>query len=101
MNLKLDDLRAFVEKQETDFGDPDIKTILDFLWSAYSYLNPVDNDHTREKIGELGELSTWMTFEDSNRLYDTVAALCFEIEHLAFVDGVRVGAQLAMELNVK
>ena len=101
MMPNMNNLRAFLDKQEANFGDPDIKTTLDFLWEAYSYLNPVSNELTKEKIEELAALSDSMSFENANRLYDTVAMLCYEIEHMAFIEGVRLGARLALELDIK
>ena len=99
MNLSAEQFKAFLNERRSDNGDPDTGTVLEFLWSAYSYVNPVDNAYTREKLDILGDLSERFSFEEANLFYDSVADLCFETERMAFLEGVRVGSRLILELN--
>ena len=101
MNLSADQFKAFLRERKPGCGDPEIETVLEFLWSAHSYVNPVDNDFIREKLEKLEPISKALSFEDANLMDDAIAALCFETERLAFLEGVRVGARLVMELEGK
>ena len=101
MKTSTNKIFEYLKSREVNYGKFEVETLLEFLWSAYSYVNPIDNDYMREKMEKMEPVLKPLSFEDANLIDDTIAALCFEIERLAFVEGVRVGARLAMELNEK
>lgn len=69
------------------------------LWDSYTMHNPIDNERIRNRIDALHPVMDALTDELENTLFDVVSDLCGEYERMAFLEGLRTGARLAMELT--
>ena len=99
MNPYLEQFRKYREVHQPNYGSEDVNTLLDFLWSTHTYLNPLDNERTRQLLGKLDPISHKLSWDESNLLIDTVCELCMEYERQAFLEGIHIGVRLMDELN--
>ena len=72
---------------------------MELLWSSYTQYNPIYNDSMKEKVERIHALTDSMPRKDSEKLFDLIFELYEENEREAFLDGLRVGVKLALELN--
>lgn len=99
MNPYIQSLKARLASSSPDYGDGDISTLLEFLWQAYTDRNPISNDRIRALFLKLEPIFAGLPPQDCDALFDTVSSLCAAHERAAFLEGIRVGARLAMELG--
>lgn len=67
---------------------------------TYIETNPVENKRVRENYSRLYEMLTVLSGseETADNLMNHVSAACSEYECVAYMEGMRVGARLTMEL---
>ena len=82
-----------------DTGDPDCKTVLEQLFRAYQESHESDPPDIRNGFKELDALLDGIPLEDNNAVFNLCCSLCSAYEYKAFIDGLRYGAQLMMELQ--
>lgn len=92
-------LKAYIEAQPFDSGDSDCKTVLDQLYQAYQESNESDPPDIRDGFRELDDLLRHLPLEDNNDVFNLCCSLCTAYEHKAFLDGLKYGAQLILELT--
>ena len=91
-------LKRYLAENPPEYMDTDIHSLLEMLWRCYTESNPVDNDETKALYRSLDPIFDVLPFEDSNFLFGTVVSLCRVFERQAFLSGLRVGAQLTVEI---
>ena len=99
MNLDIQQFQAYINQHKPKFGDEDIHTIAEFLYSCYSEHNPIDTVEIRSCFGEIDRIIHKLSVEENDRIFVLVCKLCTQHEQLAFLTGMRVGAQLLLELQ--
>ena len=96
--LKLQ-LRQYVADHPPNYGDGDCHSILDMLYYRYSECNRLDNAEIKAAFTDLYQQMHDMSLREMDRIIDVVCTLCREHEKDGFTEGIRVGIQLAKELE--
>ena len=69
------------------------------LYESYSEANRMDDDRIKTDFRELYQAMKGMPFREMDRITDPVCALCRDHERAGFVEGVKAGILLAVELT--
>lgn len=92
-------LKAWASASPVRYGREDASSLLEMLRWQYVEANPVDSLGIRQKYAALHDRFPGLTLADTDYLFGTVYDLCAEYEKTAFLDGMRLGALLMMELT--
>ena len=94
--------RAFSEHIHTDsfgFKNSDATSVLEFLYIAYTEIQDSDPPHINEGFKRLGDHLEQLSLDENNAIFSIVCELCDAYEKRAFMDAVRLGAFLSLELQ--
>lgn len=97
MNEHIDTLKCYVAENPPNYGD-DAHSILEMLYCHYHECNNTDNDTVKAAFEDLYLRMHGMPLREMDRIIDAVCTLCWEHEKTGFVEGVKVGIELAHEL---
>ena len=97
MNPYIAELKRWLEENPPSFGDGD--SILTMLYESYSDSNRMDDDQIKTDFRELYQAMNGMPLREMDRIIDSVCALCRDHERAGFVEGVKVGILLTVELT--
>ena len=97
MNEYVAALRKYVAENPPNYGC-DAHSILEMLYSYYHECNNTDTDDVKAAFEDLYQRMHGMPLREMDRIVDAVCTLCREHEKAGFVEGVKVGAQLAHDL---
>ena len=98
MHPYMERLKEELEKNPPNYGYPDADSILDMLHMWYAQWNPVNSDQIKEDFLKLESLFFANKNVKTDDMMDIITRLCWNHEHLAFLEGLRVGIRLAQEL---
>ena len=96
MNEYVAALRKYVAENPPSYGS-DAHSILEMLYSYYHECNNTDTDAVKAAFEDLNQRMHGMPLREMDRIVDAVCTLCREHEKVGFVEGVKVGLQLAEE----
>ena len=99
MKTYLEKLRTYIAENPPDFGDGE--SVLTLLYEAYAESNKMDDGTIKEDFNELYRLMNGMELREMDRIIYPVCTLCRDHQRSGFVEGVKVGIQLQMELAEK
>ena len=99
MEELISQLRQYVADHPPNYGDGDCHSILDMLYYRYSECNRLDNTEIKVAFADLYQQMHGMTLREMDRIVDAVCILCTEHEKAGFVEGVKVGVQLGVEIR--
>ena len=97
MNEYIRILKRHVAENPPNYGS-DAQSILEMLYSYYHECNNTDTDTVKAAFEDLYQRMHGMPLREMDRIIDAVGTLCREHEKAGFVEGVKVGAQLAHDL---
>lgn len=89
-------LQEYAQSHKSDFGDGE--SVLTLLYEAYSDNNRMDNAQIKADFKELYRQLEGKDLREMDQILDPVCILCRDHERAGFVEGVKVGAILALEL---
>ena len=92
-------MRAYMQAHPFDSSDPDCKTVLDQLYSAYAESHENDPPEIQAGFAELETSLEILPLSDNNAVFNLCCRLCIAYEHKAFLDGLLYGAELMLELK--
>lgn len=72
--------------------------ILEELYSSYVNTTPEDQDRIKAAFQELHAYIQGFSFTDQDQMLCIITALCAEHDRVVFLDGIRIGARLILEL---
>ena len=98
MNSYIKKLRHYLASFAVDCDNPDIETVLDFLWYSYTMEHPIYSETIKQSFQNLEPVFDSLTLEHADLLFAEVCSLCQEHEKLAFLEGLHLGAKLVQEL---
>jgi hypothetical protein len=85
--------------QQANFGK-DADTVLELLYNTYyEHVCTDDTDEIKQAFDELYHSMTGKTLKEKDEIIDTICNLCRLHQQTGFIDGIRLGIQLAQELN--
>ena len=99
MEKYFEKLRTYIAENPPDFGDG--KSVLTMLYEAYAESNKMDDGTIKKDFNELYRLMNGMELREMDRIIYPVCTLCRDHQRSGFVEGVKVGIQLQMELAEK
>ena len=90
-------LKSHIEKHPPDCGDAD--SILGMLYECHNENNPYDNEQIRADFNELYQQMNGMPLREMDKIIYPVCRLCRDHEKAGFVEGIKIGIRLRMELE--
>ena len=93
----LEILKQRIADNPPNYGDAD--SVLGLLYECFNENNPYDNEQIRSDFNELYQQMNGMPLREMDQIIDPVCRLCREHERTGFSEGVRIGVQLAQELE--
>ena len=96
MNPYIAELKRRLTESPPSFGDGD--SILTMLYEFYSEANRMDDDRIKTDFRELYQAMNGMPLREMDRITDPVCALCRDHERVGFVEGIKIGILLQLEL---
>lgn len=92
-------LKEYVLSHEPNVGDGE--SILTLLYEAYSEVTRMDDDQIKADFNALYQAMNGMTLREMDQVIYPVCTLCRDHEKAGFVEGVKVGIRLKVELMNK
>lgn len=90
-------LLDYCKAHPLDYGEAE--SLLDVLYWNYAENNPLDNQKIKDGFATLRSQFPHLSMQKFDPIFNTVSELCWEHERVAFMDGIRMGALLVVELN--
>ena len=77
-----------------------VDTLLELLYQAFTEYNSAETPEFRKQVDPLDEMlrSLVETDEEADEYMNTVFSLCTAYERQGYIEGIKVGARLMMEL---
>ena len=98
MNEYIEALKRYVAENPPNYGS-DANSILEMLFSYYHECNNTDTDAVKAAFEDLYQRMHGMPLREMDRIVDVVCVLCTEHERNGFIEGVKVGVQLAWGIS--
>ena len=92
-------LNAYINAHPFNTGDSDCETVLDQLYQAYAESHESDPAEIRDGFKELDNLLGDLFLDDNNAVWNLCYQLCTAYERKAFLDGLKYGTHLVLELQ--
>ena len=89
-------LRNYIAKNPPDFDDGE--SVLTLLYETYTETNRMDDGTIKEDFNELYRQMNGMELREMDKIIYPVCTLCRDHQRSGFVEGVKVGIRLSMEL---
>ncbi len=96
MNHYLKALQDYCKRNPLNHGDAE--SVMEFLYWHYTECNPIDNQKIHDGFAQIRHQYPHLSMQEFDPIFTTVSDLCLEHEHLAFLEGLRLGVTLMMEL---
>lgn len=98
MNEYIRILKCHVAENPPNYGN-DAHSILEMLFTYYRECNNTDTDAVKAAFEALYLRMHSMPLREMDRIVDTICTLCREHEKAGFVEGMKVGIQLRVEVD--
>ena len=92
-------LQDYCKQSPPNHGDAE--SILNLLYQTYTEYNPIENQKIRAHFTTLRNHFPELHLKQFDPIFTTVSDLCLECEQLAFMEGLRLGVTLMLELSEK
>ena len=99
MNVYTKKLLEALAAYEAKCGMDASASMLEALWYDYSCKNPVDDGLIRQAEKKLSPVFEELSMEASDCLSDQIVELLNAYQRAAYLDGLRTGASLILELT--
>ena len=96
MKQYFEKLRDCIAESPLDFGDADSALVL--LYDAYAEFHNLDDAQTKADFLALYEAMNGLPLQEMDQIIYPVCGLCRDHQRTGFVEGVKVGVRLGMEL---
>lgn len=92
-------LQAKEATQQANLGN-DSDTVLELLYNTYyEHVCTDDTDEIKQAFDDLYHSTTGKTLKEKEEIIDAVCNLCRLHQQTGFIDGIKLGLQLAQELK--
>ncbi len=92
-------LRGYCKQNPLSHGGAE--SVMEFLYWHYSENNPIDNQKIRDGFAQIRQQYPHLSMQEFDPIFTTVSDLCVEHERRAFLEGLRLGITLMMEVAEK
>jgi hypothetical protein len=96
MKSYLEALKAYVEQNPPNCGDGE--SVLEMIYECHNENNPYDNEQIKADFNELYQQMNGMPLREMDKIIYPVCKLCRDHEKAGFVEGIKVGFQLAHQV---
>ena len=93
-----DVLKRTIADHQPNFGDGD--SVLSLLYEAYSDCSRLDDDQIKADFEELYRCMNGMMLKEMDQVIHAVCTLCRHHEKTGFIEGIKIGLRLNVELNL-
>ncbi len=95
----LTEVESYLQVHPAKYGGM-IDSLIEFIYMNYTECNPVEDDRIRQLDAQLYKRFTSITgsADAAEELMNLVSNICSEYERVSYMEGIRVGARLALEL---
>lgn len=101
MNLYIQKLKEQLSETMPGYAEADINSVLEMLYSVYRERKGKDTEEIERHFSQLDEVLSKLTLKEYDKVWYAACGLCGLYEKEAFLEGIRVGASLAVELGEK
>ena len=93
-------IKEYIEQNNAKCGADCAYSIMKYLSEYYSITNPINEDEIRDRCEPLEPILKSLSGKRERKILRMMRDVCQEYGQAAFLNGIRVGAQLIMELVV-
>ena len=97
MSQHIKNLQHYLSTHVADQNADDLSP-LEMLYQFYLEFCVIDTEAIRSQFAVLDGVLKNCTLTEQDLVADTLCAICTEHEKLAFLEGIRIGAQLILEV---
>ena len=97
MNPYIEKLKQHIAEDPPNFGDAD--SVLGLLYECFNENNPYDNEQIKADFNELYQQMNGMPLREMDKIIYPVCKLCRDHERSGFVEGIKIGVLLQVELT--
>ena len=97
MNPYIEKLEQQIADNPPNFGDAD--SVLGLLYECFNENNPYDNEQIKADFEDLYRKMNGMPLREMDRIVYPVCRLCRDHERAGFVEGIKIGVLLQVELT--
>lgn len=101
MNTYTQKLLTAIAAYESKCGIAESESILEALWYDYSCQNPMDDGQLRAAESKLSPVFAELSLESSDSLFDLIVQVLNAHQRAAYLEGLRTGVHLMLELSEK
>ncbi|MBP3673709.1 MAG: hypothetical protein J6J18_07760 [Oscillospiraceae bacterium] len=99
MKPYFDILDQYLAEHPLDYGYENINSLLELFARFYLKRHPIESTAFSPVMDSLNPILKSLSQKRTRRLFRIINDLCIEYEQSAFIEGIRVGAQLSLELT--
>ena len=96
MKRYFEKLRDCIAESPLDFGDADFALAL--LYDVYAEIHNLDDAQTKADFHDLYKAMNGLPLQEMDQIIYPLCRLCRDHQRTGFVEGVKVGVRLGMEL---
>lgn len=100
MNEYITQLKRFLKNQYICAEAGAFHSVLELIWFFHTRYYPIDSEAIRQKFDAASPILDTLSRKRRHQLVNVMVELCIEHEHAAFLEGLRVGAQLYTEIHI-
>ena len=101
MNNYIEKLKTYLAENPLGYEDENVHSVLEFLYNCYMEETCSDSDTIRANYKKIDDILSKLTLDENNAVFESVCDLCTEHGKRAYLEGIRVGVRLEMELSGK
>ena len=91
-------MNPYLQKLKSALSEQADIPVMEVLYCCYRELHPTDSETITKNFTHLNDVLGKLTLRECDRVWNLTCALCSEHEREGFLEGVHVGAELALEL---
>lgn len=94
-------MQPYLDKMRTVLCGEVPEDIPSILYSVYRELHPGDPEPIRRDFAKLDKILGQLSLHDCDQVWNLTCRLCSEHAEAAFLEGIRVGAVLMLDINAQ
>ena len=95
----IQDLLTYIRTSPLPYDDRDADSVLELLYNAYVNTQGSDPEEIKAKFATIEECLSEVSLDMNNYVFAAVCDLCMAFEKKGFMDGIRLGSHLILELR--
>ena len=92
-------LYSYIKATPLTFDDGDAESVLELLYNAYVNTQGSDPEEIKAKFATIEECLCEVSLDMNNYVFAAVCDLCMAFEKKGFMDGIKLGSHLILELQ--